>query len=71
MGCGLEEEGMDSLMALEIAAVSLPRRTSKTRKVRTESSIEAPWPDEMPDGTGWVCWDESDSLEYSFESMAS
>ena len=50
IGCGCAAEGSLSLMALLIAAVSLPRSVSKTRKVRTESSMEPPAACCVPEG---------------------
>ena len=55
-------------MAFDIAAESLPRRTSKTRKVRTESSIEAPEAGAMPEGTLWA---DSGLVEIGDGSMVS
>lgn len=53
-------------MAFDIAAGSLPRRTSKTRKVRTESSIEAPDAGTMAEG---ALWTESGLVEIGEGSM--
>jgi len=53
IGWGFDGEGIDSEIAFEMAAVSFPRRTSNTRNVRTESSIETAFPAAMPEGTLW------------------
>lgn len=67
MGCGLDGDGIDSDIAFEMAAVSLPRRTSNTRNVRTESSIETPFPGAMPEGTLWET--SGEPAEMSLGSM--
>ena len=51
IGWGFAEDGTDSEIAFETATVSLFLRTSKTRNVLTESSMDAPFVEATPDGT--------------------